>query len=250
MSLIFAFLQAPFGVQCADKNAGRLTYWTTSLSRILLRCPAARWRRPARLVVTNRTSLEPSCDRILPLTTFYVLLFRCVWAVTTTQRQQGIVWSAWSSCALRVSRHTRGSSSPGITPYGRRRRCLQVVWRLLLIKHICSCRKTNQNDTFDRWFAWLKEKLWRFFKKFIKLMIWNSFLFCFQTPPPPRSTGHFLTEACFLWRPQAGATEAFLWDVWSAHLSRLSAPEAQGSQVWRSYSSVLIPQHVWKMLID
>lgn len=58
------------------------------------------------------------------------LPFRCVWAARTTQRQQVTAWSVWSFCVWRVSRHTKGSSSPGITPYAKRRRCLQVlcVW--------------------------------------------------------------------------------------------------------------------------
>lgn len=51
---------------------------------------------------------------------------RCAWAATTTQRRRATAWSAWSFFAWRASRRTRGWSSPEITPYGRRRRCLQV----------------------------------------------------------------------------------------------------------------------------
>lgn len=42
----------PSDAQSADKNAGRWTFWTISSWRTLLRCPAARWRKPARSVIT------------------------------------------------------------------------------------------------------------------------------------------------------------------------------------------------------
>lgn len=127
-----------FDVQYADRNAGRWMYWIIFLSRTLPRYRAAPWRKPARLVILFPYPEPLTLQQFVfvdsqvmissVLCLFYIFpLHRCVWVATTTQRQQVTAWSVWSSCVWHALRRTRGSSSPGITPYARRKRCLQVV---------------------------------------------------------------------------------------------------------------------------
>lgn len=46
-----------------------------------------------------------------------------------------------------------------------------------------------------------------------------------------RTSGNLRTAGCVLPNPQAGSSEAVLWDLWPADLQRLSAAGAQGAQV-------------------
>lgn len=118
----------PYDVRCANRNAGRWTCWIISSSKTQPRCRAAPWKKPPRSVphtphlrwtsnLFHLTGSDYSC----------VFTSRCVWAAMTTPRRRATAWSVWSFCVWRVSRHTRGWNSPGTTPYGRRRRCPQVV---------------------------------------------------------------------------------------------------------------------------
>lgn len=81
---------------------------------------------------------------------------------------------------------------------------------------------------YDKWKEHVQDQCWRCLVQitFFIHPLQRMNLLLFSRGPQSVSS-----EAHVLWRPQARASEAVLWDLWPAYLSGLPTRQAQGPQV-------------------